>query len=1031
MIYFLRIRLLTILFILAVFQTLPAQATDPSQQQYSLRSENICYISYADGFEELYDLGVDENEWFIVAQDPIYKAIKENLVASLNDQIPQDKGLYDPFDDFSMITEMSDNLALDTINPGNFQGDSSRIVRTNLVTAYMIYAFDSIADFLIDFWVVDDQSGEITISVSADGTSFFEIELDSSLENHGYRDKIIYSSKNILEDVHFLKIEISGGDGAWKGQIGSVDLIKRSNIRSEAAVFYIDAEKGSDNNPGTSPEAALQSLEKINEIGFFPGDSILLTSGQEFFGTLFIQKGGTKEHPIYIGKYGGDVKPIINSAGFVSAIRIENAGNITVADLEIRSDGGEALEPGAATSRFGINVSSSISGEYANLKFRNLYIHHIFATESVESDGQNPTSNMGMGINILMMHKDARIKNVTIEDSKIAYTGHTGIKVFGSGSYPGVSYLDSVLILNNTLEHIGGPGMVPGRCSHVLVRGNTVNYPGSSADPRMHNRGSGIWPWTCKNVVIEKNRFQHAWGKYDSCGAHIDFNCSNVIIQQNLSYDNAGGFVEILGNDVNCIYRYNISINDGFRKEGVDGALSNGHIFWIASYTGQDAEPIGAKNCSIYNNTIYVGPGIQSNIELEYDTQDNIIENNIIYVNGSLEFYNAGTNNTFNNNIWFGNIPELPFGAGAIFADPGLLNPGDTLPESYMLKENSPAVSTGGVIASGHIMDFWGDSIFNRLPVDRGADETTFNPDMWAIESRTVNEGGWIYPSGTIELPEGADVSFWVRTRPGCVIKALKVDEHDVGTDSVYLFENLAANHSIEVEFFAPKDSVTDPLNDFSIVASYSGNMRLQDENPENFEGDTGRAVRRNTAPGHIVYRFKEISDFEVEFWGVNGDNGALKVYTSLNGIEFTEIEPVMISYSDFGYRNKAVFANDSILPEGINQIKFEIVESDAAWKSQIGSVFLSWYGDEREKDDTLNVVEDLQILSAYPNPADETLFLRGLNKSQRIEIYSIHGSLVSVQESEGKIDISHLIDGTYFIKPEDHKPIQIIKQSL
>jgi nitrous oxidase accessory protein NosD len=110
--------------------------------------------------------------------------------------------------------------------------------------------------------------------------------------------------------------------------------------------------------------------------------------------------------------------------------------------------------------------------------------------------------------------------------------------------------------------------MVPTRSRNILVRGNTVDHSGSSADPRMHQRGSGIWTWTARDVLIEKNKFMHARGKADSHGAHIDFNCNNVVIQYNMSIDNEGGFVEILGNNHNCAYRYNISINDGSRVRG-------------------------------------------------------------------------------------------------------------------------------------------------------------------------------------------------------------------------------------------------------------------------------------------------------------------------------------------------------------------------------------------------------------------------------------------------------------------------------
>ena len=65
----------------------------------------------------------------------------------------------------------------------------------------------------------------------------------------------------------------------------------------------------------------------------------------------------------------------------------------------------------------------------------------------------------------------------------------------------------------------------------------------------------------------------YANGPADSAGCHIDFNCDNVIVQYNLSVSNAGGFIEILGNNYNCSYRYNVSVNDGHRIKGKNNAF--------------------------------------------------------------------------------------------------------------------------------------------------------------------------------------------------------------------------------------------------------------------------------------------------------------------------------------------------------------------------------------------------------------------------------------------------------------------------
>ena len=126
----------------------------------------------------------------------------------------------------------------------------------------------------------------------------------------------------------------------------------------------------------------------------------------------------------------------------------------------------------------------------------------------------------------------------------------------------------------------------------------------------------------------------HARGKNDSCGAHIDFNCNNVIVQYNVSVDNAGGFVEILGNDHNCSYRYNISVNDGFREKGVDGAQKDGHILWTSGYVGGGNKRTGPFDSYIYNNTIYMKEDSRSCFDFATTTDGILIANNIFYILG-------------------------------------------------------------------------------------------------------------------------------------------------------------------------------------------------------------------------------------------------------------------------------------------------------------------------------------------------------------------------------------------------------------
>ncbi|MCB1121968.1 MAG: right-handed parallel beta-helix repeat-containing protein, partial [Verrucomicrobiae bacterium] len=375
--------------------------------------------------------------------------------------------------------------------------------------------------------------------------------------------------------------------------------------------FYVDSWTGNDSHDELSPKTAWKTIARASRENYGPGQSLLLCEGRTFPGKLDLKVSGSAGDPFVVSSYpsdiGSDAMPVIDGAGYRACVEVQDGSHFVISNLELTADAGVPVETIARTERYGVLVQANTKGIHAGVTLKNLNIHDIFATESVDNDGQNPTSNKGYGIWISMQNVDAKIRDVVIEDCTLRKTGHTGIRIFGAYSEePGNVYLENIQILNNYLKQIGGPGMVPGRCQNLLVRGNITDDTGSDVDPRMHNRGSGIWPWTSKDVLIEHNRFMHAFGKHDSHGAHIDFNCENVVVQYNLSIDNHGGFVEILGNNKNCSYRYNISVNDGWRNEGELGALSEGNTLWFSGYTGHNSPRIGPHNSYVYNNTVYV-----------------------------------------------------------------------------------------------------------------------------------------------------------------------------------------------------------------------------------------------------------------------------------------------------------------------------------------------------------------------------------------------------------------------------------------
>ncbi len=77
---------------------------------------------------------------------------------------------------------------------------------------------------------------------------------------------------------------------------------------SFATNYYIDATNGNDNQKGTTPQMAWQSIEKVNNASLNAGDSVLFKRGEIFRGNLVPISGSAKGSITY-GAYGTGSKP--------------------------------------------------------------------------------------------------------------------------------------------------------------------------------------------------------------------------------------------------------------------------------------------------------------------------------------------------------------------------------------------------------------------------------------------------------------------------------------------------------------------------------------------------------------------------------------------------------------------------------------------------------------------------------------------------------------------------------------------------
>ncbi|MCP4270445.1 MAG: right-handed parallel beta-helix repeat-containing protein [Gammaproteobacteria bacterium] len=417
-------------------------------------------------------------------------------------------------------------------------------------------------------------------------------------------------------------------------------------IQSTYAENYYVHPDGDDSANGNTESTAFKSLDRINQLTLAAGDNVYLSAGATFAGTLKLADvSGNESQPITITSYGSSSqRAIIDGKNELAGIEVKNSSYLNISNIEIQADGGDKKSHRGTPMRVGVlvYVQEIYGQQLGHITLDNLKVHDIYHYGAGEIDRgsdvntNNGTQAYGWGIRVYNRFNGdiTKLIDITIKNTEIYDVAHTGIKI-NSSTANHSKHIKAVTLTDNYLHDIGGPGIQFSGVDGSYVANNDINRTGSSSDDRKWGRGSGMWTWGTNDVLIEHNEFKNAEGPADSAGFHIDFNCTNIIAQYNFSMNNEGGFVEILGNNENNSYRYNVSINDGRRIKGSTDnpygkASHDGKILWFSGYVGRNNDQIAPVNNYIYNNTIYVSEHV-AQLATHNETNGAVIANNIFY----------------------------------------------------------------------------------------------------------------------------------------------------------------------------------------------------------------------------------------------------------------------------------------------------------------------------------------------------------------------------------------------------------------
>ena len=431
--------------------------------------------------------------------------------------------------------------------------------------------------------------------------------------------------------------------------------------------YYLSSSTGNDNNNGSQTQP-WKTLSKLSNTTLGPGDTVYFKKGDTFRGHYVVNGSGTEGNLITFTSYGSGNQPIISGSShddgggdYREAILVTNHDNMVFDGLEIQNHRTISRSGVGDLVSFGIRIEVSNSNvDLNNFSFRNMTFKNVYALYWVDPADQNAFNDFEVSGLTFISYWGGIINNVIVEDSYFTDLQRIGVHIKNTMGKTSTKRNTNFVFRNNEFFQIGGTCVLPIRTENCLIENNIFNQPGAKTNDKMIGRGSAVWNWYSINTIVQYNQAVNAKGILDSHGIHVDHSNVDTFIQYNYMQDCEGGFVEILGGNQRAVYRFNISVNDGWRVN--PNWVNSDHTIWLNDKIGgQSGHP--SYDSYIYNNTVVINKSGNDAFDTAIDIngQNTRIFNNIFYaVNGSGIGNQQGNysdpNLMMTNNLFFGNI---------------------------------------------------------------------------------------------------------------------------------------------------------------------------------------------------------------------------------------------------------------------------------------------------------------------------------------------------------------------------------------
>ena len=320
----------------------------------------------------------------------------------------------------------------------------------------------------------------------------------------------------------------------------------------------------------------------------------------------------------------------------------------------------------------------------------------------------------------------------------VAFEKETGDRTSRDCHWHGTPGRD-IVVRGNTVEDLGGDAIMVIGADQPLIEHNTVRRTclrTGAPDLKPHQgynpHSAAVWLQNCVGGVMQFNDVSHTRrqpGNGDATAFDFDYNCFDCVVQYNVSRENDGGLLLIMGTARNNVARYNLCQND--RR---------------LLYLQCDLQEENA----IHNNVFHADRGFPELILLDPGNKRTVgarLRNNIFHATGAGRFgvlhmtgfqdgfigsHGPAHPGIFEGNCFFGPWESgLPADSRPVAADPQFVAPGkgsDGLDSwrGYRLKPTSPCINAGVVITNHGGRDFWGNPLLDGKP-DIGAHESRFS----------------------------------------------------------------------------------------------------------------------------------------------------------------------------------------------------------------------------------------------------------------------------------------------------------------